>query len=60
MISSTGDNAAEWVSEDSDATKYVVAKDGVIVTVESDDEEKAQEIIKLIQDKLGVKNEEKK
>ncbi|MFH0841490.1 MAG: hypothetical protein V1903_02595 [Bacteroidota bacterium] len=60
MISSTGDNAAEWVSEDSDATKYVVAKDGVIVTVESDDEEKAQEIIKLIQDKLGVKSEEKK
>jgi hypothetical protein len=45
---------------DTDATKYVVAKDGVVVTVESKDEEKAKEILKLIQDKLGVKSEEKK
>ena len=44
----------------SDATKYVIAKDGMVVTVESDDEEKAKEVLKLIQDKLGIKNEEKK
>ena len=60
VISSTGDKAFEWTDKDTDATKYVVAKDGVVVTVESDDEEKAKEILKLIQDKLGVKSEEKK
>lgn len=60
VISSSGDKTAEWTDKDSDATKYVVAKDGIVVTVESDDEEKAQEIIKLIQDKLEVKSEKKK
>jgi len=60
VVSSSGDNAVEWVGKDTDATKYVVAKDGVVVTVESNDEEKAKEILQLIQDKLGVKSEEKK
>ncbi len=36
---------------DSDVTKYIIAKDGVVVTVESDDEEKAKEIIELIENK---------
>lgn len=60
VIASSGDKAVEWTDNDTDVTKYVVAKDGVVVTVESDDEEKAKEILKLIQDKLGVKSEEKK
>ncbi len=33
--------------DDSDETKYIIAKDGVVVTVESDDEEKAKEIIEF-------------
>ncbi|MCX6332837.1 MAG: hypothetical protein NT092_00855 [Bacteroidia bacterium] len=36
-------------------TKYVIAKDGVVVTVESNDEAKAKEIIKVIENKLDVK-----
>jgi flagellar hook protein FlgE len=40
---------------DTEMTKYVIAKDGVVVTVESNDEAKAKEIIKLIEDKLDVK-----
>jgi len=60
VISSSGDEPVEWVSEDYDATRYVVAKDGVVVTVESDDQKKAEEILKVVQDRLGVKNEEKK
>lgn len=42
---------------DTDVTKYIIAKDGVVVTVESDDEEKAKEIIEEIENKLGVENE---
>jgi len=42
---------------DKDVTKYVIAKDGLVVTVEGDDEEKAQALIKEIESKLGVKEE---
>jgi hypothetical protein len=59
-IVSSGDKTGEWMSNNTDATKYVVAKDGVVVTVESNDEDKAKELVKLIQDNLGVKSEEKK
>jgi len=45
--------------DDTDVTKYIIAKDGVVVTVESDDEEKAKEIIKVIENKLGVESDEK-
>jgi hypothetical protein len=40
---------------DTDMTKYVIAKDGVVVTVESNDEARAKDIIKVIEDKLDVK-----
>jgi hypothetical protein len=43
------------VDTDADVTKYVIAKDGVVVTVESNDEAKAKEIIKEIESKLDVK-----
>lgn len=43
--------------KDSDVTKYIVAKDGIVVTVESDNEAKAKEIIQMINDKLGVKSD---
>jgi hypothetical protein len=43
------------VDTDADITKYVIAKDGVVVTVESNDEAKAKEIIKEIESKLDVK-----
>lgn len=50
VIVESGDN-----EKDSDLTKYIIAKDGVVVTVESNDEAKAKDIIKTIEDKLGVK-----
>ena len=46
------------IISDSDKTKYVIAKDGVVVTVESDDETKAREIIDDIREKLGVEEKE--
>ncbi len=45
---------------DTDVIKYIIAKDGVVVTVESDDEDKAKEIIEEIENKLDVKNEQEK
>ncbi|HZL76096.1 MAG TPA: hypothetical protein VFB97_00195 [Bacteroidales bacterium] len=39
-------------------TKYVIAKDGVVVTVESKDEAKAKDIITEIENKLGVSKED--
>jgi len=70
IVKSTGGNDAVWEDKDgktfhvtissnddadTDMSKYVIAKDGVVVTVESNDEAKAKEIIKLIEDKLDVK-----
>lgn len=41
-----------------DKTRYVVAKDGMVVTVEGEDEEKAKELMKIIEDHLGVNKKE--
>jgi hypothetical protein len=38
-------------------TRYVIAKDGMVVTVESSDEARAKELIKEIEKKLGVNDE---
>lgn len=38
-------------------SRYVIAKDGMVVTIESNDDEKAQEMVKAVQNKLGIKNE---
>lgn len=43
---------------ESEMTKYVIAKDGVVVTVESNDEAKAKDIIKVIENKLDVNSED--
>jgi hypothetical protein len=40
-------------------TKYVIAKDGMVVTVEGNDEAKAKEIIKEVESKLGVSKDDK-
>ena len=40
-------------------TKYVIAKDGMVVTVEGSNEARAKELVKEIEDKLGVRSEEK-
>lgn len=37
-------------------TRYVVAKDGMVVTVEGEDEAKARELMKVIEEHLGVKD----
>jgi hypothetical protein len=72
IVKSTGSNDAVWedndgktfhvtVSSDTESdngmTKYIIAKDGVVVTVESDDEDKAREIIKEIENKMDVKSD---
>jgi hypothetical protein len=36
-------------------TRYVIAKDGMVVTVEGNDEAKTKELVKDIESKLGVK-----
>jgi len=40
-------------------TKYVIAKNGMVVTVEGNDEAKVKEIIKEIESKLGVSKDDK-
>ncbi len=36
-------------------TKYVIAKDGMVVTVEGNDEARAKDLVKIIENELGVK-----
>lgn len=38
-----------------DITKYVIAKDGVVITVESKDEDKAKDIIEALEKELKIK-----
>jgi len=40
---------------DNEMTKYVIARDGIVVTVESNDEARAKEVIKAIESKLDIK-----
>ena len=40
-----------------DKTRIVIAKDGMGVTIEGNDEAKAQELAKEIENKLGVNSE---
>jgi outer membrane lipoprotein-sorting protein len=39
-------------------TRFVVAKDGMVVTVEGENEEKAKELMKIIEEHLGVNKPE--
>jgi len=45
--------------DDSESTEYstrsIIAKDGMVVTVEGNDEEKVKELVKEIQQKMGIK-----
>jgi hypothetical protein len=41
-----------------DKTRYIVAKDGIVVTVEGEDEAKAKELMKIIEEHLGVNNKD--
>jgi hypothetical protein len=72
VIRKTGDNDVTLqnditvhVSSDENSsderTRFVVAKDGMVVTVEGEDEAKAKELIKVIENQMGVnsKGEEK-
>jgi hypothetical protein len=45
------------IDTDTDVIKYVVAKDGMVISVEGKDEAKVKEIMKLIESKLDVKAE---
>ena len=48
------------ITDDNDRTvesaRFVVAKDGMVVTVEGQDEEKARELMKVIEEHMGVQN----
>jgi hypothetical protein len=43
--------------ESTTATKYVIAKDGIVVTVEGNDEARAKELVKEIKAKMGIVSE---
>lgn len=43
-----------------DKTNYVIAKDGLVITIEGDDDTKVQEIGKLIESHLGTEKEKEK
>lgn len=51
---SDGDNG------NADRSRYVIAKDGMVVTIEGSDEAKTKALAKEIEDKLGVNSAEKK
>lgn len=38
-------------------SSYIIAKDGMVVSIEGSDEEKVKELAKMIEDKLGVSKE---
>ena len=38
-------------------TRYVIAKDGMVVTIEGTDETRAKELAKVVEEKLGVNSE---
>jgi len=40
-----------------DKTRIVIAKDGMVVTIEGNDEAKAQELAKEVENKLGINSE---
>jgi hypothetical protein len=40
-------------------TKYVIAKDGMVISIEGNDEAKVKDMIKNIESKLGVSKEDK-
>ena len=41
-----------------DVTRSIIAKDGIVVTVEGKDEEKVKELVKEIHQKMGIKQED--
>ncbi len=43
--------------ESTTTTKYVIAKDGIVVTVQGNDEARAKELVKEIEAKMGIKSE---
>lgn len=60
-ITTSGNKTTEWIAkedEDFGETKYIIAKDGIVVTIESDDEDKVMKVAKDIEEMLGVKSDE--
>lgn len=43
--------------EDADATKCIIAKDGIVVTVEGKDEARVKELMEEIEKKMGIEKE---
>jgi hypothetical protein len=58
-----GSDKFVWVDKDdssADRSRYVIAKDGIVITIEGNDEAKTKALAKDIEEKLGVKSEEGK
>jgi hypothetical protein len=58
-----GSDKFVWVEKDDsseDKSRYVIAKDGMVITIEGNDEAKTKALAKDIEEKLGVKSEEGK
>jgi hypothetical protein len=57
--SNSTSNSKEYFDNDStvEKTRFVIAKDGLVVTIEGKDEAKAKELAKEIEIKLGVNSE---
>lgn len=53
-VSVTNDDTDSSVEK----TRYVITKDGMVVTVEGTDEAKVKDLIKEIENKMGVKSED--
>jgi hypothetical protein len=49
--------ASENGSSSAEKTKYIIAKNGMVITIESNDEEKAKELINVIENNLGAKGD---
>jgi len=53
-------DSARWTDKaesSDDLTRSIIAKDGIVVTVEGKDEEKVKLLAKEIQQKMGIKNQ---
>jgi len=52
-----GDSVPDDKDSAVEKTRYVIAKDGMVVTIEGTDETRAKELAKVIEEKLGVNSE---
>jgi hypothetical protein len=47
----------ENIEQNNEVTKYVIKKDGMVISIEGDDYAKVKELVNLLEDKLGLSKE---